>query len=750
MTHVIEEYERRVYMNSRRGLKDKGDDFALTTALDDRSRKKVECFNCKKKGHCKADCWAKGGGKEGEGPKSKKKGKETVKDTTKETSKAALDKEDGVFMAYLKDENDPVVSSSPACYFDPFTFALGHDSNFDPMDVATHNPLTTNNHAIVASRASDALKSAETITSDDASEIDLYDSGASQHMSSHRHRFSNYRSIEPRSIRAADDHIFKAIGQGDLRIKIPNKKAETMMTLKDVLYCPNLGFTLVSISKIAAAGYTAIFKNDVCRILDCTGRIIGEIEASNGLYRVSSNSDRASVAITQKSSIVALHKRLGHISPVTVKAMITSKACSGLELDECSNMTPCASCEHAKTTRKPIQKTRMTPRAKAFGEEVHSNVWGLSPIQSIAKQVYYITFTDDYTRWTTIYLMKKKSGALKFYQSYEAWCATQFGAKITTLRTDRGGKYFSNAFNDHLGKQGTLRIAAPHDTPKNNGVLERLNRTVLERTCVVLHASGLPKFLWGEAAIHIIWLKSRTPTHTLSNGATPFEMLYNVKPDLSRLFDWGAPVWVHDGTGDKLDAHAVPGGWVGLDSDSSYHCVYWLGKHSISIERSVRLAVENLLIPVVKALPLEGEKVAETVEENRERQALDNDMPQLEEIEDDPVDTAKPEHDAEANTPQDAPTRETQIQKPSRYVKEIQDGTTYMHHMPSLRNLLPKGMSLPQANFSAQIEHALVSAIIEAEGFDPTSLKEARQRSDWAKWDEAIHKELDSLKAAKT
>ena len=32
------------------------------------SKKSVECFNCHRKGHVKADCWAKGGGKEGQGP----------------------------------------------------------------------------------------------------------------------------------------------------------------------------------------------------------------------------------------------------------------------------------------------------------------------------------------------------------------------------------------------------------------------------------------------------------------------------------------------------------------------------------------------------------------------------------------------------------------------------------------------------------------------------------------------------------
>jgi hypothetical protein len=435
MTHVIEEFERRTLTNAKRGGKEKANDFALTTSTDDKNRKKIECFNCKKKGHRKADCWAKGGGKEGEGPKSKKKGKETAK----ETAKIALDDEDGVWMACVDDQEDRELDPPSSSRFDPFSFALGHILENDSNTIASSNCPAPNGLAVIASRASKALDPAGAAAEDSTTEIDLYDSGASRHMSSYRHKFSNYRPIEPRSIRAADDHIFKAIGEGDVRIEIPNKASKTSMTLKEVLYCLNLGFTLVSILKIAAAGYTVMFKGDICRILDRTGRIVGEIEVSNGLYRVSSDSDKASVAFTQKTTITNLHKRLGHISPVMVKSMIASKACDGLELDERSSMTPCASCEHAKTTRKPIQRVRATPRAKAFGEEIHSDVWGPSPVQTIGKQNYYVTFTDDYTRWTTIHLLKRKSDAFKYYQNFEAWCATQLSVKIKTLQMDRGG-----------------------------------------------------------------------------------------------------------------------------------------------------------------------------------------------------------------------------------------------------------------------------------------------------------------------
>ena len=71
-------------------------------------------------------------------------------------------------------------------------------------------------------------------------QTELYDSGASRHMSPYRDHFENYIPIAPKSITAADKRYFQAIGKGDLRIKIPNGPSTTTILLKDVLHCPDI------------------------------------------------------------------------------------------------------------------------------------------------------------------------------------------------------------------------------------------------------------------------------------------------------------------------------------------------------------------------------------------------------------------------------------------------------------------------------------------------------------------------------
>jgi hypothetical protein len=67
---ITDEFDRRTLKTATQA---EGQDEALTAdaTKKKKSKKDIECFNCKKRGHMKSDCWAKGGGKEGQGPKRK-------------------------------------------------------------------------------------------------------------------------------------------------------------------------------------------------------------------------------------------------------------------------------------------------------------------------------------------------------------------------------------------------------------------------------------------------------------------------------------------------------------------------------------------------------------------------------------------------------------------------------------------------------------------------------------------------------
>ena len=70
------------------------------------------------------------------------------------------------------------------------------------------------------------------------------------------------------------------------------------------------------------------------------------------------------------------------------------------------------------------------------GDEIHSNLLGLSPVETIGKKKYYVNFTDDHSCYTSIYFLHHKDEAFEFHQHYEAWLFTQYKVKIKCLNSD--------------------------------------------------------------------------------------------------------------------------------------------------------------------------------------------------------------------------------------------------------------------------------------------------------------------------
>jgi len=108
----------------------------------------------------------------------------------------------------------------------------------------------------------------------------------------------------------------------------------------------------------------------------------------------------------------------------------------GLYIDQSSLIISCDSCTYVKMTCSPLPKERTGKHTKKKGSEVHTDMWGPSPVKSLGSKLYYISFTDDKTRYTKLALLSQKSSAFNAYQDFEAWAHTQHNAKILKLQSD--------------------------------------------------------------------------------------------------------------------------------------------------------------------------------------------------------------------------------------------------------------------------------------------------------------------------
>jgi hypothetical protein len=556
-------------------------------------RKDMMCHNCKKKGHFKADCWAKGRGMEGKGPRGKKGGGRGNDKGATANVVEAEDSDDGVWAvadeegefgdweiaddsesdwAFLSDFGSEENEDLPAQSFIPDAHPADAErlrdimlESWETRDVLLQAPGTTipsmpGLQSVSESSCSlDSMPALQSISATEYSfdgnpspddeatscsdgsihilpdngfapelslffpfetmtqscsqctphifttcsrfnsydpitslfagaalagtaetrklESDLYDSGASRHMTPFRERLINYTPIASRPITAADKRVFHAIGKGDMHVRIPNGATTTIILLKDVLYAPAMGVNIISVSRITAAGSAVLFRANFCRIFDPKNKGIGHIHVtSNGLYRVDHGEAVLSAGMKTKLTLLELHRRMGHIAPDAVRKLVEDKRVVGVELeDDREEMGTCESCEFAKATRKRVRKEREEPLAEKFGDEVHSDVWGPATTETIHHRKYYASFTDDSTRWSHVKLLHGKDDTFDAYLEYEAWADTQHGAKIKRLRSDRGGEYLSTEFTNHLKSKGTERRLTTHDTPEHNGVAESLN-----------------------------------------------------------------------------------------------------------------------------------------------------------------------------------------------------------------------------------------------------------------------------------
>ncbi|KAK8669710.1 hypothetical protein V6N13_107134 [Hibiscus sabdariffa] len=168
-------------------------------------------------------------------------------------------------------------------------------------------------------------------------------------------------------------------------------------------------------------------------------------------------------------------------------------------------------------------------RASDLLRLIHSDVCGPMNTQARGGFHYFITFTDDFSRYGYIYLMRHKSEALEKFKEFRNEVQNQHGKSIKALRSDRGGEYLSHEFDELLKECGIVSQLTPPGTPQWNGVSERRNRTLLDMVRWMMSHSDLPISFWGYALETAAFTLNRVPSKSVQK--TPHEMWTGKRPN---------------------------------------------------------------------------------------------------------------------------------------------------------------------------------------------------------------------------
>ena len=97
---------------------------------------------------------------------------------------------------------------------------------------------------------------------------------------------------------------------------------------------------------------------------------------------------------------------------------------------------------------------------------IHTDVCGSLSTPARGGYQYFITFTDDFSRYDYVYLLKHKSEAFEKFKIFKNEVQNQLGKSIKALRSDRGGEYLSQEFAYHLQECGIISQLTPPRTPQ--------------------------------------------------------------------------------------------------------------------------------------------------------------------------------------------------------------------------------------------------------------------------------------------
>ena len=234
---------------------------------------------------------------------------------------------------------------------------------------------------------------------------------------------------------------------------------------------PQFSFDLIYVSKLTRILNSSFsFFPDYCLIQDLLMKwIIGRGREFGDLYILQIEVPK-SIACFGVVTPFELHYRLGHPFLFLLKKLYP-------QFSSLSSFN-CESCQYAKLHRVHLSP-RVNNRAFAPFELVHLDVWGPCPVVSPIGFRYFVTFVDDYSRTTWLYLMKNHTELFSHIRAFYAEIHTQFQVFVQNLRSDNAKEYLFEQFQSFMLQNDILHMTSCIDIPSQNRVAERKNRHLL-------------------------------------------------------------------------------------------------------------------------------------------------------------------------------------------------------------------------------------------------------------------------------
>ena len=286
------------------------------------------------------------------------------------------------------------------------------------------------------------------------------------------------------------------------------------------------------------------------------------------------------------------------------------------------------------------------------------------------------------------------------------------------MKSDNGGEYDSNQFKEFCSENGIRMIKTVPGTPEQNGVAERMNRTLNERARCMRIQSGLPKVFWADAISTAAYLINRGPSVPLGYQL-PEEVWSGNEVNLSHLKVFGCASYIllNSNSRDKLDPKAKRCYFIGYGSDM-YGYRFWDDQNKKIIRSRNVTFNENMFYK---------DRTAEFANANKKPKQVS-----LEEVSESDVANRRQNTEVE---PESEPESEFGLE-PEQIIELVTP------ELPTRRS--SRTIVAPQ-RYSPSLHYLLLTDAGEPEHF-----AEAMQGGESIKWELAMEDEIKSLQKNKT
>ena len=411
------------------------------------------------------------------------------------------------------------------------------------------------------------------------------DSGATSHMTNDRSFFTEFSKTKPVKVTVANGQYMMSEGVGDGYLHCQISDNVKRILVKDVLYVPTLESNLLSVKRLTKQGNVVKFEGNNCTI-SRDNRTYAEGKISNDLYQLVCEKANAVKQEPHQNCVHLWHRRLGHRDPEAVLNLSRQKLADGIEVDSCGLLLKCIRCIKGKMARQSFSK-ESSHHAKQTLDLIHTDVCGPMSTETFGHKKYFLTFIDDHSRYTVVYLLHSKDEVAVKLEEYIAYVSNKFGRKPQVLRSDNGTEYTGKGTQAILKKAGIqFQTSVPY-SPQQNGIAERKNRTLCESARSMLFDAGLATKFWGEAVVTACYIQNRLPTRAVNK--TPYEIWNGEKPDLKHIRVFGSKAYaqVPSERRTKWDSHSVEGVLVGYSETSKGYRILNPSTGKIIISRTV-------------------------------------------------------------------------------------------------------------------------------------------------------------------